>query len=94
MVMKPAVNVADTNLYAVTYYAPIPQHVIVHLDDEEAQIWANVFSCFTTATPGHRTHPLEIAPITKAPEGEIRYLGTAWKRQAPITPREVQPSDL
>lgn len=84
----------DTNPYAVTYYAPTPQHAIVHLDDEEAQIWANVLSCFTTAAPGHRTHPLEIAPITKAPEGEIRYLGTTWKRQPPITPWEEKPSGL
>lgn len=84
----------DTHLYAVTYYAPTPQHSIVLLDEEEAQVWANVLGCFTTATPGHRTHPLEIAPIIEYPDGEIRYLGTTWKRQEPITPREVKPSGL
>lgn len=84
----------NTSPYAVTYYAPTPQHAIVHLDDEEAQIWANVLGCFTTATPGHRAHPLEIAPITEAPEGEIRYLGKNWKRHAPIAQREVEPSGL
>lgn len=88
MAMTPEVDVADTHLYAVTYYAPTPQHAIVRLDEEEAQIWA------TTATHGHRAHPLEIAPIIEHPDGEIRYIGTTWKRQAPIPQREVKPSAL